>query len=335
MKKINLDKVRRLKQFNDVWEGTTRQGRFWVTPKDRDPYRPYYINFVSNRGKVLSTSTEETQPTLDQVWEKLLKTMRRPMLGAGRRRRPKMVVMDDEQLVADLAPRLAKLDIQCQYRRQLPHLENVLESLEQRMNRNFPEMPSLLSVPNATIPLLEHIFTASAKFYRLAPWEILPYEIPLEICYPREAKPRYAVVIGMNKESYGISVNDNWEDVQMMLRGKVPDSPSESMSWVAFSYELPIALAYDDLDAISRYDWPIPNPQAYPSIVRANTDKGLSRPTRQDIAWLEGALPALNIFFENQFGFDESSAFPGKYELSVQTISGPAKVLIQLSAEDI
>ncbi len=332
MAKITLEEIRRLKQINEVWEGTTRQGRLWITPKDEPPYRPYYIKFISDRDKVLCTGLEEAPPTPDQVWEKLLKTMHRPMLGAGRKRRPKMVVMDDEQLVQALAPRLAELDIQCQYRRQLSYLGPALESLERCMNRGFPEIPSLLSVPNVTVPLLERIFTAAAKFYRLAPWEMLPYEIPIEIRYPLDADPRYAVVIGMNKESYGLSVNDNWEDLKMMLSGSSPDKFSEQMSWLAFTYEIPLALAYDDLDAVSRYNWPIPNQHAYPSIVRASITMEVTPPTRQDIFWLEGVLPALNMFFEERLGFDESGVYPGEYKLSVPTISGPAEVFIQLPA---
>ncbi|MDJ0706502.1 MAG: hypothetical protein QNJ46_24795 [Leptolyngbyaceae cyanobacterium MO_188.B28] len=41
--------------------------------------------------------------------------MRRPMLGAGRACRPKRIYLDNPDQVAELAPRLEPLEIDCQY----------------------------------------------------------------------------------------------------------------------------------------------------------------------------------------------------------------------------
>jgi hypothetical protein len=334
MAKITPEKIRRLKQTNEVWEGTTRLARFWVTPKNEAPYRPYYLQFVSDCGKVVCTGVKEAHPTPDQVWENLLKTMHRPALGAGRKRRPDTVALDDEQLVQALALRLSKLGIECQYQRQLPYLEAALEGLEKRLNRGFPEVPCLFSIPDVTVPLLERIFTAAAEFYRLEPWKKLPYEVPMEIRYPPDADPRYAVVIGTEGESLGLSVNDNWEDLQTMYAELSPDELIGKISWFALTYEIPIALAFDDLDVIERFDWPIPNESAYPSIARVGSTPDLLPPTRQDLFWLEGVLPVLSEFFKNHLDLDGfGHVRPSKYTFSTQTINGPAEVSLQIPAD--
>lgn len=334
MAQISTEKIRRLKQTDEVWEGTTRLARFWVTPKNERPYRPHLMTFVSDRGKVIRTDVLEIHPTVGQTWEGLLKAMRRPVFGGGRNRRPQMMVLDDEELVQALTPRLVELDIQCQYRRRLPHLETYLKKLEHRMNRGFPETPNLLSIPDVTVPLLERIFIAAAEFYRTKPWEMLPYEMPIEIRYPLEAEARYAVVIGAAGESFGLSVNDDREGLQLMFAGLSPEELVEKTSWLALTYELPLALAFDDLDAIARFDWPIPNGQAYPSITRVGSEQELLPPTLQDLIWLEAVLPVLSLFFQEYFELDESGQVrPCEYVISTKTINGPAEISLRLPVE--
>ena len=72
----------------------------------------------------------ETAPTPDQVFEHLLRAMHRPMLGAGRACRPKMIYLDNPDHVAELTPHLSALEIGCKYRSTLPVIDRTLTSLE-------------------------------------------------------------------------------------------------------------------------------------------------------------------------------------------------------------
>ena len=108
-----LNRARRLKQRDETWEGTIRLGRVWITPRDKPPYRPYLNVLVSSTGAVLRTEILDEPPTPGQVFDMLLRTMRHPMPGAGRPRRPKVVYLDDPEYVTALVPWLADLDVRC------------------------------------------------------------------------------------------------------------------------------------------------------------------------------------------------------------------------------
>lgn len=84
-----LAKVSRLKQRDEIWEGTSRLGRYWITPENKPSYRPYMMLFTRPSGAILCNQVLATPPTADQMFEQLLKAMRRPLLGAGRPGRPK------------------------------------------------------------------------------------------------------------------------------------------------------------------------------------------------------------------------------------------------------
>jgi len=331
MFKTPLEKIRRLKQTGEVWEGTIRLARMWITPKNASPYRPYQLIFVSDTDRVLLTKLEDTPPTPDQVWEALFKAMRHPALGAGRKRRPRVLALDDKEMVQAITPRLTEIDIRCEYRREIPFAAHALQELEQHVNRKFPAPPSLVSIPGVTIPLLGNIFTATADFYRLAPWEQLQDETPIEVRYPLDAAPRYAVIMGAAGESFGISVNDTRSDLRRMFTGISPLQLANEISWFTLTYDIPLYFSFDDLDAISRYNWPVVNEQAYPSMARVGPGSEFHLPTRQDVLWTEGALPALTEFFKNHLKFNPPGrAQPTKCTLTVPTLNGSAQVALRL-----
>jgi len=108
-----IKKIRQLKQTSEVWEGTTRLARMWIMPKKTDPYRPYHLMFVSDTDRVVFTSIKDASPTPKQVCNALFKAMRRPGLGAGSKRRPRIVALDDKELVQAISPRLAEIGVLC------------------------------------------------------------------------------------------------------------------------------------------------------------------------------------------------------------------------------
>ncbi|MFQ5615461.1 MAG: calcium-binding protein [Anaerolineales bacterium] len=328
-----LHRIRQLKQVDEIWEVATRLMRTWITPKDADPYRPYQITFVTDRGKIVRSRLNEMAHTPDQLWDELCRAMRRPGLGAGRKRRPKIIALNDRELVRALTPRLAEIGIQCEYRRDLPHLEDAIQETEKFLNRKSPEAPSMLSVPGVTVPLLGHIFTAAVEFYHLAPWEMLSYEVPIEIRYPANAQPRYVVVMGAAGEAFGISVNDSLSDLQRMFSGIHPEQLTREISWFTLTYDIPLHLAFDDLDAIIRYGWPVANKQAYPAIVRVGPTPDFHPPTKKDVFWVAGALPALTVFFQKHLKLNHMGiVHPTECTIAVQTLSSLEQVYVRIPA---
>ncbi len=109
---------------------------------------------------------------------------------------------------------------------------------------------------------------------------------------------------------------------------------SGDYSALSFTYEGASYLAFEDLDAIEKYEWDIPDTKAYPSILRFNPKTDIHLPRKEDIFWLEGVLPALNEFFDKYFDADEFFLNFGEkeqeYRAEVQTLGGKESVYIKL-----
>ncbi|MBT3391533.1 MAG: hypothetical protein HN413_14125 [Chloroflexi bacterium] len=329
MAKIPLEKIRNLNQKPETWEVAVCLARTWISPEHENPYRPWYVMVVSDQNKVIRNGIYEQPPTADEIQEELLKAMKRPMLGSGSKRRPQKLIFDDEALLQELAPVLDAIEIASEFRRDLPFANPTLRELEQMMNRGYPEPESLLSIPGATVPLLGKVFEAAADFYRIAPWELLPYEVAMEIRYPVDGATRYAVVMGGAGESFGIFVSDDLVGLQRIFHEFDPPGLASELKFFSLTYDTAIYFAFDDLDAIAQYGWPIPNPNAYPSIMRFSPEKEFFLPSLNDIFWLEAVLPALGEYFENHFDVDEFER-ERQYTFDVGILAGRADVYLQL-----
>lgn len=343
-KQINrlLKKVRRLKQRDEYWEGTSRLGRMWITRRNNPPYRPNVILLVSQEDKVLRTRVLEAAPTSDQLFEELLRAMHRPTWGAGGARRPKVIYLDNPDYVTALAPRLATLDVRCQHRRSLPIIEEALYSMEMRMNRGQEPIPGLVAIPSVTPPLIGHLFELAADFYRATPWQWLTDSHPMEIRYPPDKNPRYAVVMGSGGEVFGLAVYDTLADLQLMYRADLsPQQTTKRATWSVLFFEEATAMSFDDLEAMDKYDWPVAAEQAYPVFGRTTPAGELVQPTKADVFWMEGALAGILAYYlqaKETFGpakgVRQSGVPPAEVTLSVATISGEAQVYLRLPAFD-
>ncbi|MCZ7543282.1 MAG: hypothetical protein M5R40_06960 [Anaerolineae bacterium] len=318
------DGVRRLPQTDETWEASWRLGRTWVQAAPAPPRRPYLLFIVSDRDQVVGLDVLDAPPSTDQVWEALLTTMRRPVRGAGRKRRPGAVILDQEALVDALAPRLDAIGVTCRHREDLPHLAAAVRAMEHHLARHTPAPPSLLGIPGVSAALLGNLFTQAAAFYRLAPWKRLPYEAPIKVRFPADAAARYVVVMGAAGETFGLAAYDRLHELHQVLLGAAPGTLDRHMTWFTLTYDSAPYLAFDDLDAIARYDWPVADERAYPAFARVITVPALRPPTRKDLYWLEGALPLLCDFFAHHLEVDaQGKVRPFEYTLTVATLNGP------------
>lgn len=332
MSKDPVDRLRRLKQTDDIWEGTIRLARAWITPKNEEPFRPWLVAVVDKKGPMLVSKLSDDPPTNDAVWDAISRAMRRPMIGAGRPRRPAVIHIDHEEHVKALAPKLEAIGVRCEFRQNLPVLTESLVSMEQWMNRGQEPLPGLITLPGMTPPLLEHLYAAAAEFYEAAPWRILNDLHPIEIRYPSDASERYAVVMGSGGEIYGLSVQDSLDDLQWMLQDLAPEDLPHDMSWVGLIFEEAPAMSYDDLDAIARYGWPMPDKGAYPLIYRTGQEKQLKSPTRQDLLWLAGALPACVMYFKKHLRHSRGVVRPVELTLEVSVLGSTEEVYLRVPA---
>ncbi len=326
-----LKKASRLKQRDEYWEGTCQLARAWITPRKQAPYRPYMALMVSQQDKVLHGKVLEEAPSSDQMFEELLQAMCRPTWGAGGARRPKVIYLDNPDYVTNLAPQLASVEVRCEYRRSLPLIKGALYSMEMHMNRGEEAIPGVTAVPSVTLPLMGHLYELAADFYRAAPWRWLNDNHPLEIRYPPDTSPRYVVVMGSGGEVFGLAVYDTLADLQLMYRSDLSHQQTTRMaSWLVLFFEEAIAMSFDDLDALAKYDWPVAAEDAYPVFGRTAPANEIVQPTKADVFWFEGALASILAFLSQHKRV--TVVKPVEVTLPVTTIGGQAQVYLRMPA---
>ena len=325
-----MKRVHRLTQREEYWVATCRLARLWITPEQEEPYRPYVTLLLSQDGKILSSRVLEHPPAAHDLFEELLRAMRRPGLGAGRARRPTYIYLDNIDHVDALTPLLAALGIECIYRPTLKVADEVMAAMEMQMGPDEP-IPGLLSVPSVTPSLLGHLYELAAQVYQAAPWGWFHDHHPFAITCPPERTPRYAIVMGSGGEVFGLAVYDRLVDLQSMF---TPPSSLSQMAkrstWSVVFFEEAPAVSFDDLDAMLENGWPVAAPDAYPVFGRATSDQELELPTQSDLLWMEGALGALLTYMDDHMEVDGGWIQPVDLSLSVPRVGGETPVHLRL-----
>jgi hypothetical protein len=205
------------------------------------------------------------------------------------------------------------------------------------MERSFLNPPSLISIPNATIPLLGDVYTSAAEFYRLVPWQLFRDETPIEIRYPHDALSRVVVITGAGGDAPGFSAYDSPEDLNRMYAAANPLVAGRELNWLSLTYDTDAYIASDDLKAIEQYGWPVVNEGAYPGIFRLGSPGAdMYSPTIEDIYWLAGTIPTLVAYFQNHFklnGWQDSGK--AAFELEINTRDDQEKVYLRIPASGI
>jgi hypothetical protein len=205
------------------------------------------------------------------------------------------------------------------------------------MERSFLNPPSLISIPKANIPLLGDLYTAAAEFYRIAPWQLLRDETPIEVRYPYDALSRVVVITGSGGEVPGFSAYDSAEDLSRMYTAANPLAAGRELNWLSLTYDTGAYIASDDLKAIEQYGWPVVNEGAYPGIVRLGSPGvDMYSPTTEDIYWLAGTISTLVVFFQNHFTINGWQEFENEaFKLDINTRDGQKKVYLRIPASGI
>jgi hypothetical protein len=328
-----LDKAHRLRQSDATWLCAVRRAHSWVMPKNRPSYRPYTVLVLEQETELIRRIyTQEEQPTPDAVLEMLLKAMLSPLLGPllsplvgfGKRVRPASILLDDADLVQALAPRLSEIDIRCDYSPALPLVDASVREIGARMTKREP-IPGLLSVPGATEPLVRELFAAAADYYRQAPWRWMNNSFPIEARYPPDGRTRYAVVLGSGGEFFGLSLYETTEDLRLMYSGaEAGQIPSFSLV-----LEEATAMAFDDLDAMEKYGWPVAGERAYPLAIKKPSTGAWGVPSASEIAWLAATLRVIPDFVVRHLHADRGLPRPAEATYPLPDVHGSQKIALR------
>jgi hypothetical protein len=323
-----LDKVRRLRQSDATWLCGARRSHSWVMPKDRPPYRAYALLVIEQeRGLVRRIEIQEERPTPDAVLAALYKAMRSPMLGSGKRVRPARILLADADLVQALSPQLAKIGVECEYRPSLSLIDATVRQVTARKAKQEP-IPDLLSVPGATEPLVRELFSAAASYYGQAPWRWIENSSPVEVRYPPEGRTRYALVLGSGREFFGLSLYESVDDLRVVFSSPDPEQTHERMSWFSLVFEEATTMAFDDLDAMEKYGWPVAGERAYPLTVKAIPPDTWGVPSASEIAWLAAALRVIPDFAVRHLRADRGLPRPARAIYSLPAVHGGQKIAL-------
>jgi hypothetical protein len=138
--------------------------------------------------------------------------------------------------------------------------------------------------------------------------------------------------MGSGGEVYGLAVYDTLADLRRMYANKSERDLTDVVSWFVLFYEEAIAMAFDDLDAIARYGWPVPGVAAYPVMGRTRPGSHIDLPTRRDLLWLAGALPACLDYYQHHLRLRHGQVAPAELALTVSILGSPASVHLWLPA---
>jgi hypothetical protein len=321
------DKLLKIKQDDVTWQCTLRRAPMWITPKNEPAYRPFILLVIDqDRQQVLKTEIQRERPGPQWALEQLLKTMQGASLFTLlKKHRPKRISIDDPALAAHCAPELSELGITCGLRANLPEIEEVLLDLEAHSNQRDPR-PGLLSIKGVTVPLLAELYAAAADFHKAAPWEKLQNWMPIEIRYPADGPPRYAVILGSGREFYGLSLYFSPEDLAVMLEQAPRTKP---ISWLSLIFEDMTLMPFADLDAIEQNGWPVVGPNAHPLVIKPTGQDFSGLPTAADVSLLAAAIRAIPIFLHEQL---LSTLLPAQASPTLPGVHGNQQIKLDFPA---
>jgi len=332
MKKETLIDTGRLPQSDHTWLVAVRPARIWLRPKDRDPYRPFQMLVLDvDSDCIRESEIFEHRPDFDAVRSRLFKAMIEPAKGSGKPMRPARMVFDDVAAIRASKILLAEIGVECEYREESPIIDAVIRDFEKFVKKRDLR-PSLLEVRGISLRLLEELFSAAAYFYDQAPWRRVDDECPMEIRFPADGPPRYAVVMGNAKIQFGVAFFPSLKDVRIQYSdGKAKDIYRRMTTW-SLTYDEPSLMSFDDLEAIEKCDWPIPSPKAYPLFLKSSPRKQFEIPKVEEILFTAAALRAIPPFAAGLKIDDSGILSPSRDAYRLSGIYDGAEILLDFPA---
>lgn len=324
----HLRKAADLPQGNTVWQATARRAPVWITPKKQPPYRPYIIMVadVSN-DRIRQSSIEEDPPTAQRVLAVLAGAMTHPLVGGGKRGRPARLLIDSPELAGALAEPLAEIGVRCEHRAALPQMNALLNQMEAHMTGQ-QHRPGLLSIPGVTQPLVAELFAAAAEFNRRAPWRWMSNAQALTVRYPAESPPRYIVIMGNGGEEFGLALYSTLDALRVQFSNLDPRHAHKQIAATSITFDEPMLLAYEDLDAQEQHGWEIAHARAFPLVMKVSPPGKVSLPNAEEIALLAAALRTIPEFVVDALHADRGRPEPAQATYPLPNIHANQRIVL-------
>lgn len=298
----------------------------WVAPKNKPKYRPYIILVADTEtGTIRQMEMNEQRPAPEAVLSTLAAAMTKPLPMSGKRERPARIVLDDQELVRMLTPELADIGVRCDYAPSLAVINAALSELAAHLNQG-QERPAVLSVPGVTLPLFADLCAAAAEFYQRAPWRWMDNLATIEVRYPATGPARYLVIMGFGGQEFGLALYPTLDDLRWQISGLEPPAIYEKLTAASLMFEEADALAFEDLDTIEKYGWPVAGPRAYPLLMRVTPPAQVSVPSAEEIALFATALRTLPDFVTEYLHADWGALQPAAATFALPNVHANAQI---------
>lgn len=314
--------INRLKRLPK--ESLTCQGAIlnWPVLVSGDDGRPFQLSFplwVNVESGLVYTHpdafrTAEREP-LGAAWKALVEFVEQLTQG---RAWPQRIEVRDPELAEYLRSHLAGTGVNVTLTRRLAALEAATANLMEMIDSEASGPPSLIDSRGVTVDRVRSFAEAAAAFYRAAPWRYLSDSDLLGVESPKPPRGMACfVVLGAGRDAFGLGLYPDRRSYERFLRagqeGDYGASISAGLSQVLF----------DRLEEMTRSDatlWtehklPVAGDQAYPLAMKYGRDGRLARPTKTELAFLEGILRALA-------DTSESEIDSGRWSKEVMTADG-------------
>jgi tetratricopeptide (TPR) repeat protein len=329
-----------LPRLSETWFIAITQLRTWIAPPNEEPHRPYLILILSaDEGAVRGSNIISTSPTPRLVWDTLAQAMQHPAPNSGRRGAPQRIVIADSALADGILPFFADAQLEIDvYEQPLPdEVGEIIRDLENHLRGDKPEHPSLLSASGVTPELLRGFYSATADYYRAAPWVHLNNYQVIALRHPAEKDYRYAMSMGQGGIEYGLATYLRWSDVvRQFTEDENPMNMLPTGGLHSLFFDNIAKVPFDDLDAIEKFGFEIAAPEAYPIPVIVEGPDRVRRPSREDLAWYEAALRAIPLVVRDHLKPNGRGDYgPFETTLQVPTHLGTIPIEIKYPAGEL
>lgn len=317
---LTKKRLERLPQTLETWQADARPFGPRIET-DGALERPWLALVASLAdGTVLAQALGGSPPSADLLWDLLADAMQSPLSGS--RRRPRTIEVGRKEPWSELAAHLEEVGVELKAGEPLNLLDRVYHEVGKGLDDAQP--PGLLESKGIDPDQVADFYRAAAEFYRRAPWRLLEYETAIRFeCVPqRGGRPRYAVVMGHQGQTFGLTLYDDLKLLKELWAEPLSDEENATRT-VALTtvYDDEGGLSDADLDAIAQYRWEVAGPDAYPNIFRKERGFSMRPPTAAELELMTAALRAVPDFVASR-PLDDFTT----YEATVPVRSGPARV---------
>jgi hypothetical protein len=277
----------------------------------------------------------ETLPDPEFVRQQLWNTMSQPELEDHLPHRPIEIIIEQPELLKELAPALQNIQVAAQLGSPPPVVDALISELRLTLESVPQELPGLLSVPGTNPRMIASLFDSAAVFYRAAPWRRLIDYQTFSVTIDPPGQQIFVQVMGNGGIEFGLTFYTSWEDVLRVFKNA--NSPMELLPESGIhglTYETRDDLPPEDQSGIRKYGWKTAGRKACPLPVTFTKEGEAERPTRQHLLYFEALIRGLPEFIAHQLVDDglgdlkpveatiETRHFDGSVRLTIRYPAG-------------